>query len=462
MVLCMSRCHQAARICHTVLLLTTFSLLQIGEAWLGRLGWQLQPPTCWKQTLKQSGSRSLEKFSTSLSLKVYRLVSHMDLPYLRALGLPICQNHLEETPSASTLQGWTRLQEQMRAQLKDVDDPNWGRPQSYRIGGLDISFENGTNRATAVLVVCELTGTSLIQIYEDAVDVDMNLPYVSGFLFVRELPAYEVLLQRLRESAPKIEPDVFLVDGSGKFHPRECGSASHFGILHNLRTIGVAKKLLCFEDFDKRAGEQVEQQILPNFGDDVPLIGSSGRVYGLALRTAHPGKKEDASSRRIYVSIGHRFSLDTAKQVILKCCDVGGSYIPEPIRLADLTGRAIERAWKQMQSTTDLDVPRLRQMAMDISNLLDNKQRKTLSGMLEEAKLDPRERLTNVQPQHLKRKQSTIEDLFLPLQEHVGFLAIYIYTHMEGYFVGDIFVLRLGSFWWICFLLLFWRLIASL
>ena len=47
------------------------------------------------------------------------------------------------------------------------------------------------------------------------------------------------------------------MDGSGMFHPRLCGSASHLGVTQGLRTIGVAKKLMFFEDFDKERGEEV-------------------------------------------------------------------------------------------------------------------------------------------------------------------------------------------------------------
>lgn len=349
----------------------------------------------------------------------------MDLAYLLSLELPICK--VSDSPSnIPSIQHWTSLQHNLRAQLQDVDDPGWSLNVLRRVGGLDISFETGTtgtNRATAVLVVCELTvnqvndenegtASAMTEIYEDAVDVDMDLPYISGFLFVREVFAYELLLQRLRKSAPELEPDVFLVDGSGVFHPRQCGSASHFGISNGLRTIGVAKKLLCFDDFDKAAGEQVEQHMLCNFGDNIPLVGSSGFVYGLALRTAHPAK--DTSSKRIYVSIGNGFCLESTKDVILKCCDVGGSYLPEPVRLADLTGRAIERTCKQIHQMQP--GPEARQIAIDISNLLSNKSRKTLLDMLEEVSLDLHQRLASVQPESLKRKRSTMEELFLPLQ----------------------------------------------
>ncbi|CAJ1363923.1 unnamed protein product [Effrenium voratum] len=338
----------------------------------------------------------------------------MDLQYLRDLTLPMCSAHPEGEVPALQTEEWASQQDSLRAKLRDADDDGWSHETLSKIGGLDISFETGTNRATAVLVVCQLCDRTLTPIYEDAVDADMDLPYISGFLFVREVPAYELLLRRLRANAPQCEPDVFLIDGSGMFHPRQCGSASHFGIVQNLRTIGVAKKLLCFDDFDKDAGQRIEEDVAllcPKLGDSVPLLGSSGRVYGLALRTSQ-ASKGDSSSRRVYVSVGHRCSLETAKEIILKCCDVvGGSYIPQPIRLADLTGRAIERAWTQM-----LPSMQARRMVMDVSNLLDNKQRKTVLSMIEEVPDIAEVMLGDIPPKSLKRKQTTIEELFLPLQ----------------------------------------------
>ena len=41
------------------------------------------------------------------------------------------------------------------------------------------------------------------------------------------------------------------------------------------------------------------------------------------------------------LEVGHRFSLSSAVALVLRCCRC---QLPEPIRLADLTGRAIERA----------------------------------------------------------------------------------------------------------------------
>jgi len=127
-----------------------------------------------------------------------------------------------------------------------------------------------------------------------------------------------------------------------------------------LRTIGVAKKLMTIHgDFEAADVSRVQAAELPALGDSVDIVGSAtGRIFGLGLRTSAPSsnkkKDKDVSMRRVYVSIGNRVSMDAAKGIVLKCCDVaGGSYIPEPIRMADLTGRAIERAWEQLHKSSD-------------------------------------------------------------------------------------------------------------
>ena len=49
--------------------------------------------------------------------------------------------------------------------------------------------------------------------------------------------------QRLIENKPELKPQVVLIDGNGILHPRGFGLASHFGVLANTCTIGVAKNL---------------------------------------------------------------------------------------------------------------------------------------------------------------------------------------------------------------------------
>jgi len=360
----------------------------------------------------------------------------MDLSHLKHIGLqaypfacavlgrpaqtmaldPSTQEQRALAVSEECCQRWETLQNCLRSQLRDEDD-DWSLADLRRVAGMDISFENGTNKGTAVMTICEFQPDGSFQlVYEDAIDVNMDLPYVSGFLFVRELPGYQQLLQRLRCNAPLLEPDMFLIDGSGMFHPRQCGSASHFGVEENLRTIGVAKKLMVIDgDFDQVEGQRVDALDLPNIGDFVKLVGTkTSRVFGLALRTSAVSEKKkkqaETSKKRVYVSVGNRVSLMTAKDVVIKCSDIsGGSYIPEPIRLADLTGRSIERAWQQLHTSSS---PVVRQLVFDVCNLLDEKQRRTLHGMLEDRFSD--ELLSMIPKEELKRKRATVEELFVP------------------------------------------------
>lgn len=65
-------------------------------------------------------------------------------------------------------------------------------------------------------------------------------------------------------------------------------------------------------------------------GDTFPLIGNSGTVLGMAL------KSHDHSTKPLYVSVGHRISLEVAVRLTHCCCRF---RIPEPIRQADIRSR---------------------------------------------------------------------------------------------------------------------------
>lgn len=118
-------------------------------------------------------------------------------------------------------------------------------------------------------------------VYEDFEVLDHSVPYKSGFLGFREVPAYATLISRLRgraqpppctssrsprpsrassATAGGVEaaalppwPQVFLVDGYGALHHRRCGSASHLGVCCGVPTVGVAKTLLQLEGLHERA-----------------------------------------------------------------------------------------------------------------------------------------------------------------------------------------------------------------
>ena len=65
-------------------------------------------------------------------------------------------------------------------------------------------------------------------------------------------------------------------------------------------------------------------------GDFINLVGDSGTVWGVAL------KSSDSSEKPIYVTIGHRISLEKAMDLVLKTCIYKN---PEPIRNSDIKSK---------------------------------------------------------------------------------------------------------------------------
>lgn len=147
-----------------------------------------------------------------------------------------------------------------------------------------------------------------------------DIPYVPGYLGFRECPALMAAWDGLA-----VKPDLVLVDGHGISHPRRCGIATHLGVLLDVPTIGCAKSILC---------GRVEGELGDAPGSRAPLV-HRGEQVGIALRTR-------ARALPIYVSTGHRVSLETAIGWVLRLCD--GRRLPVPIRMAHDGANAIRRA----------------------------------------------------------------------------------------------------------------------
>ncbi|MBS7605217.1 MAG: deoxyribonuclease V [Candidatus Bathyarchaeia archaeon] len=165
-------------------------------------------------------------------------------------------------------------------------------------------------------------GAAAVLSYEDLKPIEVKLavtevkfPYIPTLLSFREMPAAAAAIKRL-----ETKPDVFLVDGQGLAHPYRLGFASHLGVTLNIPTIGVAKKLLCGE-------------ILKGDGLWRPII-YEGEVVGGAVYTKREAKP-------VYVSIGHRVSLETAIKIVLDCTK--GHRIPEPLRIAHIHAKKAKR-----------------------------------------------------------------------------------------------------------------------
>ncbi|CDQ68886.1 unnamed protein product [Oncorhynchus mykiss] len=167
-------------------------------------------------------------------------------------------------------------------------------------------------------------------LYEDSQMVTLTAPYISGFLAFRETPYLLEALQRLETTQPSLLPQVVLVDGNGLFHYREFGLACHLGVLSGLPCIGVAKNLLQVQGVEKNEKHQSQIASLQKGGESFPLTSDSGKVLGKALRSS------DSSTKPVYVSVGHKISLDTALRLTHSCCRY---RVPEPIRQADMRSR---------------------------------------------------------------------------------------------------------------------------
>lgn len=215
-----------------------------------------------------------------------------------------------------------------------VDD--WEVSKATIIAGLDITpLRPPDERAVAAVVILRLP--SLEVVYEDIQIVKPPINYIPGYLGFRECPIYQSLLSKIPSS---LQPEVILVDGFGTLHPRQCGAASHLGVLTDIPTIGVAKNVLNIGTLTTKSVRDIVDVSQSNVvllkidkdGETIPSSPSddpSTVVVGAAVRPL-------GCSRPIYVSIGHRVSLESAVDIVLKCCKY---RIPEPIRQADLRSR---------------------------------------------------------------------------------------------------------------------------
>jgi deoxyribonuclease V len=209
-----------------------------------------------------------------------------------------------------------REQERLRERVVLKDQFN-----SLRyVAGADVAFDPATDIAFAGVIV--YTFPALEEVERCMACRKLRFPYVPGLLSFRESPVLLAAFARLRT-----EPDVILIDGHGRAHPRLFGIACHLGVLLDKPTIGCAKSLLVGEHSELGAQR----------GGTAPLIFKGERV-GEVLRTR-------ANVKPIYVTIGHRVSLPTAVEIVERCLD--GFRIPKPTREADHYVGDLRRAWQR-------------------------------------------------------------------------------------------------------------------
>lgn len=176
------------------------------------------------------------------------------------------------------------------------------------IGGADVGFEQEGEITRAAMVVLSWPELELVE-YQIA-RIPTTMPYIPGFLSFRECPALLAAWEQLSR-----KPDLLFVDGHGISHPRRLGVASHFGLLVDVPTIGVAKKRLCGK-FEPLSAE-------PNAL--APLMDKEEQL-GWVWRSK-------ARCNPLFIATGHRVSQDSALAWVERC--TRGYRLPEPTRWAD-------------------------------------------------------------------------------------------------------------------------------
>ncbi|KAL0489008.1 endonuclease V [Acrasis kona] len=230
-------------------------------------------------------------------------------------------------------QQWMSEQIDLKQRLSLIDKSKWNKEDIKYIAGVDISFFKD-NHVDAISSLVVMTYPNCNVVYEDYELVKLELPYISGFLGFREVPHLVKLIDSLKKKSPQYTPDVILVDGNGILHPRGFGLASHLGVLTEMVTIGVAKKLLFIDGVTREKVKDWTDEHLHQGGDSFKIVGDSGNIHGAILRSTTD------STKPIYVSIGHNVSLETSLDIVKAVCI---NRIPEPIRQADLRSRDVVR-----------------------------------------------------------------------------------------------------------------------
>jgi deoxyribonuclease V len=194
------------------------------------------------------------------------------------------------------------------ALAKQIERQNRLPKQIRRVAGVDVGFEQNGTLTRAAVAVLDYPSLELI---EQAIERQpTRFPYIPGLLSFREVPAILAALERLSAA-----PDLLLCDGQGIAHPRRFGVACHLGLLTGLPSIGVAKSRLIGE----------HDEVPEEKGQWVQLL-DKGETIGAVLRSR-------TNVRPLYISGGHRVSLQTAIDWTLRCTT--RYRLPETTRRAD-------------------------------------------------------------------------------------------------------------------------------
>lgn len=183
------------------------------------------------------------------------------------------------------------------------------QPVQY-VAGTDVAYDDISQKMVGAIVVLDVETLAVVD--KASFAMDAPFPYIPGLFSFREVPP---LLEAFKQL--KIKPDLIVCDAQGIAHPKGVGMATHLGIELDVPTIGCAKKRL-IGSYDKEMLGVKRGAFLP--------LAVGNETLGVALRTQN-------NTNPMFVSIGHKISLETAIAWVLKLTP---SYrLPETTRQAD-------------------------------------------------------------------------------------------------------------------------------
>jgi deoxyribonuclease V len=194
------------------------------------------------------------------------------------------------------------------------------------VGGVDVAYPAPDVGVAAFALVDVETGGL---VWSTTVRRCIVFPYITTYLSFREIPILLALLDAVRAAGRMTE--IILVDGSGILHQRRAGIASHLGVVANLATVGVTKKLLC--------GEVEIEGMAP--GESRPVL-LDARPIGIAIPPT------SGSRRPIFISPGHHVDVPYCDRLVRRL--LVGKRLPAPIYWADRLACAEARAAKSCKA----------------------------------------------------------------------------------------------------------------
>jgi deoxyribonuclease V len=166
---------------------------------------------------------------------------------------------------------------------RQVSEMAMGRSPSL-VAGADVHLRRDSNIGIAVSAVVSLSDLELFELV--CAETPVTFSYVPGLLSFRKLPPLINAFHRLSR-----RPDVLLIDGHGRSHPRRFGLACHVGFELDISAVGCAKSRLTgvFQEPGADPGQST-------------TLAIDGEAMATALRARR-------GSRPLFISIGHRVDL---------------------------------------------------------------------------------------------------------------------------------------------------------